>query len=49
MIMTMPIHVGIVEMQPVKCTALPAGVHMQVLPAHLHRQQTETHKGNEKT
>ena len=47
MIVTMPINVRIVEVRPVKCTALAICIHMQMQPAHLHGQQTEAHKGNE--
>jgi hypothetical protein len=35
--------------QAVKRAALTLSIHMQVLPAHLHGQQTEAHKGNEET
>lgn len=47
MVVTMPINVCIVEVRPVKCTTLAICIRMQMQPAHLHRQQTEAHNGNE--
>ena len=47
MVVAMPIRVHIVEVRPVKRTTLAIYTHMQMQPAHLHGQQTETHDANE--
>ena len=47
MTVTMPVNTSVMEVRPVRCAALAIYIYMQVQPAHLHGQQTETHKGNE--
>ena len=47
MVVAMPIWHCIVEVRAVKCTTLAIYTHMQMQPAHLNGQQTETHDGNE--
>ncbi len=46
MVVAMPIRVRIVEMHPVKRTALAIYTHVQMQSAHLQAQQTEAHNGN---